>query len=98
MAEQIQNTDYSKYDKFLVNEEKQSNDVVITPTTEKESDVSKYDKFIVVDDKQKISTEPPKTIETVSSLEGEPSWWRKFTYGFDKQDQFLYKWEMDQTF
>ena len=50
MAEQIQNTDYSKYDKFLVNEEKQPSDIVVTPTTEKKSDINKYDKFIVSED------------------------------------------------
>ena len=98
MAEQIQNTDYSKYDKFLVNEEKQPSDIVITPTTEKKSDISKYDKFIVSEDKPETTNKYDKFIigdkvDTDLSIaqksEDEPSWFRKFLYGFDKQDQFF---------
>ena len=102
MAEQIQNTDYSKYDKFLVNEEKQPSDIVITPTTDKKSDISKYDKFIVSEDKQDtpvisdskydkfiISESASEIKPTITTTGEEPSWFRKFLYGFDKQDQFF---------
>ena len=102
MAEQIQNTDYSKYDKFLVNEEKQPSDIVVTPTTEKKSDISKYDKFIVSEDKQDtpvisdskydkfiVSESTSEIKPTITTTGEEPSWFRKFLYGFDKQDQFF---------
>ena len=37
---------------------------------------------------QQIETPKKDTTFTISEKE-EPSWFRKFTYGFDKQDQFL---------
>ena len=98
MAEQIQNTDYSKYDKFLVNEEKQPSDIVITPTTDKNLDLNKYNKFIISDDKPETTNKYDKFIigdkvDTDLSIaqksEDEPSFFRKFLYGFDKQDQFF---------
>tara|TARA_E500000318_G_scaffold25330_1_gene25334 strand:- start:238 stop:4473 length:4236 start_codon:yes stop_codon:yes gene_type:complete len=98
MAEQIQNTDYSKYDKFLVNEEKQPSDIVITPPTDKNLDLNKYNKFIISDDKPEttnkydkfiISDKVDTDLSIAEKSKDEPSFFRKFLYGFDKQDQFF---------
>ena len=78
----------SKYDKYIIQNDEQQSDVVITPPTTK-FDSSKYDKYLTTDEStQQIESPKTETTFTISEQE-EPSWFRKFTYGFDKQDQFF---------
>ena len=88
MAEETNTFDSSKYDKYIIQNNEQQSDVVITPPTTK-FDSSKYDKYLTTDEStQQIETPKKDTTFTISEKE-EPSWFRKFTYGFDKQDQFF---------
>ena len=87
MAEQISN--FKEVEQFIVPtkdlEQVKSEEKIVQP----KSNFDEIKEFVITDTQTDTTKEPPKTIETVSSLEGEPSWWRKFTYGFDKQDQFF---------
>ena len=88
MAEETNIFDSSKYDKYITQDNEQQPDVVITPPTTK-FDSSKYDKYLTTDESTQ-QIESPKTDSTFTiSEQEEPSWFRKFTYGFDKQDQFF---------
>jgi hypothetical protein len=88
MAEETNIFNSSKYDKYIIQNDEQQSDVVITPPTTK-FDSSKYDKYLTTDEStQQIESPKTDTTFTISEKE-EPSWFRKFTYGFDKQDQFF---------
>jgi len=100
MAEPINTFNSSKYDKYIVKENEQS-DIVITPPTNttNQFDSSKYNKYLT-NEKSSFDSNKYNKYLTDTSIDTsketpltytaeEPSWFRKFTYGFDKQDQFF---------
>jgi len=96
MAEQISN--FKEVEQFIIPKvEDTKSKVEDIESIEKniikpESNFNEVKQFIISDTpkKESLQIESPKkdTTFTISEKE-EPSWFRKFTYGFDKQDQFF---------
>ena len=103
MAEQ--NLNFQDLEQFIIPNnnkvlEKKSN-INITPPTDKTSNFNQLENFIVNEEEKIkdsnfedlnkfiINKEDTSKIETKNIISEEPSWFRKFLYGFDKQDQFF---------
>ena len=97
MAEQFSN--FKDVEQFIVPNKKLGVEEDTKSIIQSEENISKpksnfdeVQQFIISDTPktESIQIESPKTDSTFTiSEQEEPSWFRKFTYGFDKQDQFF---------
>ena len=84
-------------DEFSMFEKPSDTDVIIPPVSTKEDEFSMFEKpsdtdVITKEDEFSMFEKPstpiqPQDLPTITGQE--PSWFRKFLYGFDKQDQFF---------